>query len=95
MKYTLIRRIYFSSTQAGLVSKDVSKGFESSVPLMIGYELEDSAWSRRDEVKVESVTVDTDTSECSVWLSSLEVSDEEAVQRMYDVALSHGWAPLH
>jgi hypothetical protein len=92
MKFTLVRRISFSSPETGLISKIVAKEFESDIPPQVGYEYEDSAWGRDDHPKVESVVINTDSGVCTVELEYLKVGNAEAVARIFDVTLKHpGW----
>lgn len=92
MKFTLIRRIYFSSAQTGLVAKIVAKDMESDIPPQIGYEYEDSAWSRNDHPKVESVVVNTESGDCIVELEPLPTGDADGVARAFSTILHHpGW----
>lgn len=91
MKYTLRRRVYFHSNEAGLVTKDVSKVTESEVPPQVGYQFEDRAFSRNDIPKAEAVYV-TETGECIVELEPLEAGNAEAVEKYYQNALKpNGW----
>lgn len=92
MKFTLIRRIYFSSQQTGLISKIVAKDLVSDIPPQVGYEYEDSAWHRNDHPKVESVVINTESGDCTVELESLQAGDAEGVDRVFRIVLQHpGW----
>ncbi len=91
MKYTLRRRVYFHSNEAGLVAKDVSKVMESEVPPKVGYQFEDRGFGRNDIPKAESVTI-TESGECNVELDPLKVGNAEAVERYFQTALKpNGW----
>lgn len=92
MKFTLIRRIHFHSPQTGLVSEIIAKDLVSDIPPQVGYEYEDSAWSRNDHPKVESVVVNTETGDCIVELEPLKAGDAEGVGRVFNVIVQHhGW----
>lgn len=92
MKFTLVRNIYFHSPQAGLVSKFVSKEVESEISPQIGFEFEDSAWHRNDQIKAESINIDSETGQCIVYLNPKKVEVESDVQRLFDIAVQyHGW----
>lgn len=92
MKYTAVRRIYFHSADAGLVAKDVAKVIESEVPPLIGYRIDDSAWHRNDQPKIEDVEIDASTGLCTVQLEPKNVGSAEAVQQLFEVILAHeGW----
>jgi hypothetical protein len=92
MKYTAVRRIYFHSAEAGLVAKDVAKEIESQVPPQIGYRIDDSAWLRNDQPKIEDVEIHASTGACTVQLESKKMASAEAVQQLFEVILSHdGW----
>ncbi len=91
MNYTLRRRVYFQSAEAGLVAKDVSKVIESEVPPQIGYQYEDTAWHRNDIPKAESVLI-TESGSCIVELETLQVGSAAAVEQLYQQALKpNGW----
>ncbi|MNJ63087.1 hypothetical protein D3C77_589600 [compost metagenome] len=92
MKFTLIRRIYFSSPESGLVCEIVAKDMVSDIPPQIGYEYEDSAWHRNDHPKVESVVVNTESGDCIVELEPRKLETAEAVGMYFEVVLQHpGW----
>lgn len=91
MKYTLRRRVYFHSDEAGLVTKDVSKVIESEVPPQVGYEFEDTAFGRNDNPKAEKVLI-TESGDCIVELEPLKAGTAEAVEKQYQHALKpNGW----
>lgn len=92
MKFTIIRRIYFSSPQAGFYSKVVARPFESDIPPQIGYQYEDSAWYRNDHPKVESVVINIKSGKCVVELEPIAVDCIEIVNRVVNKILQHeGW----
>lgn len=92
MKFTLIRRISFSSPETGLVSKIVAKELESDIPPQVGYEYEDSAWGRNDHPKVESVVINTESGICTVELEYLKAGNADAVAQSFKTTLQHpGW----
>lgn len=91
MRFTLVRTIHFHSSEAGLVSRQVSKEVESEISPRVGFDFDDSAWHRNDVVKADSISIDTETGECTVTLNSKEVSDASRVEAVYNTALQHGW----
>ncbi|WP_456017506.1 hypothetical protein [Pseudomonas fluorescens] len=92
MKYTAVRRIYFHSAEAGLVAKDVAKEIESEVPPQLGYRIDDLAWHRNDQPKIEDVEIDASSGGCTVQLEPIKAGSAEAVGRTFDMILNHeGW----
>lgn len=92
MKYTAVRLIHFSSNETGLVSKYVAKEIESDIPPQLGYRIDDSAWHRNDQPRIEDVEIDAGSGACTVQLEPIEAKSEEAVHRTFDMVLQHtGW----
>ena len=92
MKFTLVRRIHFHSANTGLVSKYVAKDVESEVSPQVGFDVEDSAWHRNDHTKIESISIDSETGQCTVNLNSKEVGAASDVESIFNIAVQHhGW----
>lgn len=92
MKFTLVRSIYFESPSAGLVAKYVSKEIDSEVPPQVGFQFEDSAWHRNDPITAESISIDSDSGQCTVNLNPKKVELQSDVDRFYNLVIEHhGW----
>ncbi|HDS1721767.1 hypothetical protein NPS53_09660 [Pseudomonas putida] len=92
MKYTAVRLIHFHSPETGLVSKYVAKEIVSEIPPQLGYVVDDTAWHRDDRPKIEEVEIEASSGACTVQLEPIAAKSAEAVDRAFDVVLSHdGW----
>jgi hypothetical protein len=89
VRFTLVRQIHFHSPNAGSVTKSVSKEIESEITPQVGFVFEDSAWHRNDETKAESISIESSTGACTVYLNSKEVADAASVETIFNTSVQH------
>lgn len=96
MKVRLTRRFFHHSQETGLTSKTVFKDYDWNVPPVIGAEVDDSAWHRKDPTMIESINIIADEGNLYyVELNSREVEELDHVTKLVDVAVLHGWKILY